>query len=83
MSLTWNTRKLLGLESSAEPTERTTAEYHFLSWRELYDKSILTADRYSSGAAQWVIQSGGIEGFYTVTVVSRPYYSAPFAQIWS
>lgn len=77
MSLTWNTRKLLGLESSAEPTERTTVEYHFLSWRELYDKSILTADRYSSGAAQWVVQSGDIEGFYTVTVVSRPYCSLP------
>ncbi len=26
---------------------------------------------------QWVVQSGGIKGFYTVTVVSRPYYSLP------
>ena len=77
MSLIWNTRKLLGIESSDEAAKRTTVEYHFLSWRELYDKSILTADRYSSGAAQWVVQSGGIDGFYTVTVVSRPYYSLP------
>ena len=75
--LRWNTRKLLGIESDAEPKGRTTVEYHFLSGRELYDKSILTVDRYSSDAAQWVIQSGSIKGFYTVTVVSRPYYSIP------
>lgn len=75
--LRWNTRELLGIESNAEPTERTTVEYHFLSGRELYDKSILTVDRHSSGAAQWVIQCGSTKGFYTVTVVSRPYYSLP------
>ncbi len=77
MGLRWNTANLLVTESISEKTERTAVEYHFLSWRELYDKSILTADRYSSGAAQWVIQGGGIDGFYNVTVVSRPYYSLP------
>ena len=77
MSLAWNTRKLLGNETSAESEGRTTVEYHFLSWRELYDKSILTADRYSSDAAQWVVRGGSIEGFYTTTVVSRPRYSLP------
>lgn len=77
MSLAWNTRGFLHTEPSADSVERTSIEYHFLSWRELYDKSILTADRYSSGAAQWVVQGGGTEGLYTVTVVSRPYYSLP------
>jgi len=77
VSLTWNSKKLLGVESSVESGRRTRAEYHFLSWRELYDKSILTADRYSSGAAEWVIRSQDIDGFYTVRVVSRPFYRLP------
>ena len=77
MSLTWNSKKLLGPESLPEGERRTRVEYHFLSWRELYDKTILTADRYSSGAAEWAIQNGGIDGLYSVRVVSRPFYRLP------
>ena len=75
MDLASNTRHLLGLIRSAKSVESTANEYHLLSWRELYDKSIITADRYSSDAARWVIQGG--KQFYTVTVVSRPYYNLP------
>jgi hypothetical protein len=41
----------------------------------LYDKTILTADRYSSSAGEWVIY--GDRHFYTVTVTSRPVYALP------
>ncbi len=75
MYLAWNTRRLLGLESTSEFTDSCAIEYHLNSWRELYDKSILTADRYSSGSARWIIR--GDQPFYTVTVVSHPYYSLP------
>jgi hypothetical protein len=77
VSLAWNSKKLLGLDSGGDARGRTRVEYHFLSWRELYDKSILTADRYSSGSAEWVIRSQGIDGFYTVRVISRPFYRLP------
>jgi len=50
-------------------------EYHFLTWRELYDNSIITVDRYSSDAAEWVLR--GDRHFYTVRVISRPYYTLP------
>ena len=75
MYLAWNTQRLLGLASRSESPDFFPIEYHFYSWRELYDKSILTADRYSSGAARWVIQGG--EQLYDVIVVSRPFYSLP------
>ncbi len=75
MGLASNTRRLLERAPIADSAESTHVEYHLLSWRELYDKSIITADRYSSGAARWVIRGG--KEFYTVTVVSRPYYSLP------
>jgi hypothetical protein len=75
MDLASNTRRLLEQASTADSAESTRVEYHLLSWRELYDKSIITADRYSSDAARWVIRGG--KGFYTVTVVSRPYYALP------
>lgn len=75
MDLSSNTRHLLGLIQPAESIKSIPIEYHLLSWRELYDKSIITTDRYSSHAAQWVIQ--GEKQFYRVTVVSRPYYTLP------
>jgi hypothetical protein len=54
LSLALNTKKLLAAAGS--PTgESTQIEYHFLSWRELYDKRFITADRYSSGTAEWVL----------------------------
>lgn len=73
--LAWNTKHLLATAAGAGAPERTRVEYHLLSWRELYNKTILTADRYSSGAAEWVVQGGSDS--YTVTVASRPYYSLP------
>ena len=75
MDLASNTRRLLEQASNTNSAKSTRIEYHILSWRELYDKSIITADRYSSGAARWVIRGG--KEFYTVTVVSHPYYSLP------
>ena len=75
MSLAWNTQQLLSAASGAATSESTAVEYHFLSWRELYDKSILTADRHHSSAGEWVLL--GDHHFYTVTVTSRPYYALP------
>jgi hypothetical protein len=46
-----------------------------LSGRELYDKSIITADRYSSGAAAWALYLP--DHFYRVSVVSRPFRQLP------
>jgi len=37
-----------------ETNGSSRVEYHFLSWRELYDRTLVTADRYSSGAAEYV-----------------------------
>jgi hypothetical protein len=74
VGLASNTRNiLLGTVESRRPTIR--AEYHFLSGRELYDKNIITADRYSSGAAAWALHFE--EHFYRVTVISRPFYQLP------
>ena len=74
MSLALNTKKLLAAAES--PTgESTQVEYHFLSWRELYDKRFITADRYSSGTAEWVLY--GDRHFYTLSVISRPFYALP------
>jgi len=52
MALASNTRRLLEQEKVLDSGESTHIEYHLLSWRELYDKSIITADRYSSGEDQ-------------------------------
>lgn len=74
MSLALNTKKLLAAAGSPAG-ESTQVEYHFLSWRELYDKRFLTADRYSSGTAEWVLY--GDRHFYSLSVVSRPFYALP------
>jgi hypothetical protein len=74
VGLASNTRNiLLGDVESRRPTIR--AEYHFLSGRELYDKNIITADRYSSGAAAWALHFQ--ERFYRVAVISRPFRQLP------
>jgi hypothetical protein len=74
VGLASNTRNLLlGNIESRRPTTR--AEYHFLSGRELYDKNIITADRYSSGAAAWALHFE--EDFYRVAVISRPFRQLP------
>lgn len=74
IGLASNTRNiLLGNVESRRPTVR--AEYHFFSGRELYDKNIITADRYSSGAAAWALHFE--ERFYRASVISRPFYQLP------
>ncbi len=75
MALEWNTKQLLAAAPGTEAGERTAVEYHLLSWRELYDKSIVTADRHHSSAGEWLLR--GDPHFYTVTVISRPYYALP------
>ena len=75
MAIERNTRRLLAAAASEEAGERTPVEYHLLSWRELYDKSIITADRHHSSAGEWVLR--GDSHFYTVTVITRPYYALP------
>jgi hypothetical protein len=75
MSLAWNIRKHVEDTLPEDSSKRVSVEYHLLSWRELYDKSIITADRYSSGAGEWVIQSS--KTFYQVTVLTRPFYIIP------
>jgi hypothetical protein len=75
MSLASNTKHLLSIASGNEAPERAAVEYHLLSWREVYDRSIISADRYSSSAGEWVIR--GDRHFYTVTVTTRPVYTLP------
>jgi hypothetical protein len=74
LSLALNTKKLL-MAAGSPAGESTQVEYHFLSWRELYDKRFITADRYSSGTAEWVLY--GDRHFYTLSVISRPFYALP------
>lgn len=75
MSLAWNIKQYTESTLHTDSSKRVSVEYHLLSWRELYDKSILTADRYSSSAGEWVVQSK--KDFYQVTVLSRPFYVIP------
>lgn len=75
MGIVWNTRQLQSAAGSGAAVERTSVEYHLHSWRELYDKSILSADRHHSSAGEWVVHGDG--HFYTVTVTSRPVYTLP------
>ena len=42
-------------KATGKELDLVSVEYHLLSWRELYDKPILTADRHSSSAGEWVI----------------------------
>jgi hypothetical protein len=75
VSLAWNTSQLLGAGGDSPTGERIPIEYHLLTGRELYDAKIISADRYSSGAAEWVFR--GAPNFYSVSVVTRPFYSLP------
>jgi hypothetical protein len=76
MALVWNTRQLLN-SSPTEPKRDapTPVEFHFLSRRELYDNTIITADRHHSSAGEWVIF--GDHRWYSVSVVTRPTYALP------
>jgi hypothetical protein len=75
MSLAWNTEQLLNAAAGKKTPDCTAVEYHFTSGRELYDKAIISADRLHSSAGEWVLL--GDRHFYTVTVMSRPYYELP------
>jgi hypothetical protein len=75
MSLAWNTEQLLNAATGKTVPAHTAVEYHFLSWRELYDKSIISADRHHSSAGEWVLR--GDRHFYTVSVTSHPTYELP------
>jgi hypothetical protein len=75
VSLAWNTSQLLSAGVDSPTEERIPIEYHLLTGRELYDAKIISADRYSSGAAEWVFR--GAPHFYTVSVVTRPFDSLP------
>lgn len=75
MAIERNTKRLLAAAAGEQTGDRTPVEYHLLSWRELYDKSIITADRHHSGAGEWVLR--GDFHFYTVTVITRPSYALP------
>jgi hypothetical protein len=74
-ALAWNTKQMLAHVAGENVPESTPVEYHLPSWRELYDKSIIPADRYSSGAGEWVVS--GDRHFYRVTVTTRPFYELP------
>lgn len=86
MSLVKNTQRLLQPDESNEPASESRGsctvsfspaliEYEALSSRELYDKSIISADRHHSSAGEWVVRDTG--DFYQVRVVSRPVYRLP------
>jgi len=71
MSLAWNTRELL----REAHTSGAPIEYHFLSNRQLFDSTILTADITHSSAGHFAVF--GDSRWYTVSVVTRPVYALP------
>jgi hypothetical protein len=75
MALAWNTRQLTSAASGGEVGSATPVEFHFLSRRELYDSTILTADRHHSSAGQWAVLGDG--HWYSVAVVTHPTYAIP------
>jgi len=75
MALAWNTRQLISSESKDKSGAPIPVEFHFLSRRELYDSTILTADRHHSSAGEWVLH--GDHHWYSVAVVTRPVYMLP------
>jgi hypothetical protein len=54
---------------------QSPVEFYFLSRRELYDSTILTADRHHSSAGEWVVH--GDLHWYSVAVITRPVYAIP------
>jgi hypothetical protein len=72
MALAWNTRELLSPRCGEAPTQ---VEFHFASRREIYDSTIITADRHHSSAGEWAVY--GHDPWYSVRVVTRPVYVVP------
>src|SRR5262245_38211076 len=75
MALQWNTRQLMLPKSTGESVIPTPVEFHFLSRRELYDSTIVTADRHHSSAGEWAVY--GDHHWYSLAVISRPVYALP------
>jgi len=73
MALAWNTRQLI--LSGSTGSGATPVEFHFLSRRELYDSTIISADRHHSSAGEWAVH--GDHHWYSVAVVTRPVYLLP------
>jgi hypothetical protein len=75
MALAWNTRQLIAMSSKGAAGSVTPVEFHFHSRRELFDCTILTADRHHSSAGEWAML--GDHHWYTLAVISRPVYTIP------
>jgi hypothetical protein len=72
MSLLSNTQSLLAKPAGQAPHP---AEFHFLTYRELYDSSIVSVNCYHSSAGEWVLIGDG--HWYTMSVVTDPSYAIP------
>ena len=75
MALAWNTRQLIAASSSWVAGRHTPIEFHFLSRRELYDCTFVTADRHHSSAGEWALH--GDHHWYTMAVITRPVDAIP------
>ena len=75
MALAWNTRQLIAASSSRVAGRHTPIEFHFLSRRELYDCTFVTADRHHSSAGEWALH--GDHHWYTMAVITRPVDAIP------
>lgn len=75
MALVWNTKQLLSNELKERGVTGTPVEYHFLSYRRLYDSSIVTVDKDHSSAGEWV--AVGDHHWYTLAVITHPTYALP------
>src|SRR5436190_1735987 len=74
--LAWNTREWLAAQTRGETAHGTKVEFHFLSGKELFDETSISADRRRSSAGEWVMLPRP-SGFYSVSVVTRPVYAIP------
>jgi hypothetical protein len=63
------------MDASADRRAGQAVEYHLQSGRALYDAAIVGPDPLGSGAAEWILP--GNQDFYSVSVVSRPFYALP------
>jgi len=73
-SFVQNTKALLTVnKTSKEPIQ---VEYHFITFDEVYNKAVLTADRYTCDACGRLL-GGNWLGPYEFFVISKPYYQVP------
>jgi hypothetical protein len=76
MGLAWNTREWLAAQAGGKAATASNIEFHFLSGKELFDETYISADRHHSSAGEWVVLPRP-SGFYSVSVVTRPVYALP------